>query len=145
MCHLILSTCKIFCSLIFTFADWLDFHHNCLFQPSCACGCKSVLHSSFTSDVLVCATRSPASPVCHVYQPPHQHLWTFSTVSVSGTSFLSWSARLLPFLHQNLFKGSLLPWYLQELFLQLCQGCTIFFSLFFFFFLKYSTSQFLAS
>lgn len=72
MCHLILSTCKVFFFFDFNFADWLDFHHNCLFQASHACGCKSILHSSFTSDLLVYAACSPASPVWHVYQssPP---------------------------------------------------------------------------
>lgn len=145
MCHLILSMCKVFFFFDFNFADWLDFHHICLFQASHACGCKSILHSSFTSDLLVYAACSPASPVWHVYQSsPPACLDVQHHICIWNLFFFSfWSARLLPFLHQKLFKGRLLPWHLQELFFQLCQGCAVFFNFLFFF--KYSTSQFLAA
>lgn len=72
MCHLILSTCKNLSLFDFNTADRLDFYHNCFFQTSCACRCKSVLHSLFTFDFSVYSAPSPASAIWHVYLPSPQ-------------------------------------------------------------------------
>lgn len=108
MCHLILSTCKIFFfSLILTLqTGWISVTTvyfrllvHAVANPSC------ILHSLLMCQCMLCVPL----PLPVFISLPRQHLWTFSTMSLSGTSLLSWSARLLLFPIKSFSKGCRCP------------------------------------